>query len=81
VLPNQEFTYLGHTELESGKWAVVMRGSELQMARLDKAPEVEKGQKIVFNEIDRGTFQMKAAEQVKQQERAQNSDKDQEREL
>jgi hypothetical protein len=81
VSSSQEFTYLGHTELESGKWAVVMRGKELQMARLDKAPEIEKGQKIVFNEIDRGTFQMKAVEQAKQQEQARNSDKDQEREL
>jgi len=85
VSSNQEFTYLGHTELESGKWAVVMRGKELQMARLDKAPETQKGQKIVFDEIDRGTFRMKAAEQVQQQTRQQeqlrNNDKDQEREL
>jgi hypothetical protein len=78
---NKEYTYLGHTELESGKWAVVMQGKDLQMARLDKAPEIEKGSKIIFNELDRGTFQMKAAEQVKQQEQVRASDKDQEREL
>ena len=81
VKADQEFTYLGHTELESGKWAVVMRGKELQMARLDKAPEIEKGQKIIFSALERGTFQMRAAEQAKQQEQAQSQDKDQEREL
>lgn len=81
VSSSQEFTYLGHTELESGKWAVVMRGKELQMARLDKAPETQKGQKIVFDEIDRGTFHMKASEQAKKQEQARANDKDQEREL
>ena len=78
---NKEYTYLGHTELESGKWAVVMQGKDLQMARLDKAPEIEKGSKIIFNELDRGTFQMKVAEQAKQQEQSRASDKDQEREL
>lgn len=82
---NKEYTYLGHTELESGKWAVVMQGKDLQMARLDKAPEIEKGSKIIFNELDRGTFQMKVAEQdqqqIRQQEQARASDKDQEREL
>ena len=61
-----------------------MRGKELQMARIDKAPELEKGQKVQFSEIERGLFEMRAAEQQKQQDRQQSSrgrDDDNEMEL
>jgi len=84
VSSDQAYTYLGYTELETGKWAVAMRGKELQMARIDKAPDLEKGQKVQFSEIERGLFEMRAAEQQKQQDRQQSSrgrDDDNEMEL
>ena len=81
VSSDQSYTYLGYTELETGKWAVAMRGKELQMARIDKAPELEKGQKVQFNEIERGLFEMRAAEQQKQQEQQSSRGRDDDNEM
>lgn len=81
VLPEQAYTYLGYTELETGKWAVAMRGKDLQMARIDKAPDLEKGQKVQFSEIERGLFEMRAAEQQKQQHQQSSSGRDDDNEM
>ena len=81
VSSEQAYTYLGYTELETGKWAVAMRGKELQMARIDKAPDLEKGQKVQFSEIERGLFEMRAAEQQKQQEQQSSRGRDDDNEM
>ena len=36
VLPEQAYTYLGYTELETGKWAVAMRGKNCRWRGLIK---------------------------------------------
>ena len=58
-----------------------MRGKELQMARIDKAPDLEKGKRFNLAKSSAGYSKCALSEQQKQQQSSRGCDDDNEMEL
>lgn len=78
VKAGQPVQYGGFVTLETGIWAVVSRGKELQLTRVEQEPKLARGDMAVLKEIEGKMDLQKAAPA---QGKSRGKDKDQEMEL
>lgn len=78
VKADQPAKYEGFVTLETGTWAVLSKGKELQLTRVEQEPTLEQGNMVVLKEID-GKPELQKALSAKA--KSQSKDKDQEKEL
>lgn len=74
----QPVRYEGFVKLETGTWAVVSKGRELQLTRVQQEPKLVRGDMAVLREIE-GKMELQKAAPA--QDKTRGKDKDQEREL
>ncbi len=76
---DQPVQYGGFVNLETGTWAVVSAGKELQLTRIEREPNLARGDMAVLKEVEGEIQLQKAPSRAKSQGRT--KDKDQEMEL
>ena len=70
VREGESYIYVGQTKLESGHWAVVTKtGKDIQMAYLDKKPDLKARDKVEFKSVGNKQFEIQVAELNKEQSR------------
>ena len=78
VKAGEPVQYGGFVTLETGTWAVVSKGKELQLTRVEQEPKLVRGDMTVLKEIE-GKMELQKAAPAKAKSRG--KDKDQEMEL
>ncbi len=76
---DQPVQYGGFVKLETGTWAIVSQGKELQLARVDHEPKLERGDMAVLKQTE-GKLELQTAP-ARAKSKARTKDKDQEMEL
>ncbi len=79
VKSEQNVQYGGFVTLETGTWAVVSQGKELQLALVNSEPKLERGDMAVLKEVE-GKMELQEA-QARNRTQSRAKSKDQEREL
>lgn len=79
VKAGENVQYGGFVTLQTGTWAAVSKGKELQLALVGNEPNLERGDMAVLKEVEGKMELQKTAARAKAQSKA--KDKDQEREL
>lgn len=76
---DQPVQYGGFVKLETGTWAIVSQGKELQLARVDHEPKLERGDMAVLKQTE-GKLELQVAP-ARAKSKGRTKDKDQEMEL
>lgn len=77
VQEGAQYSYIGFVTLETGHWAVVRNSAkQLQMAQLEKKPELEQGACVGFTPKEGASFEMHQFERQQQKQKSRDIERD-----